>query len=63
MKADKEYVCKEGELSLEFMRDILKIADQANEMGSDQVEFDIGPLDGITLTVGITFTYKGLEME
>ena len=61
MKDDKRYVDKVESISLEFMKQIVELADQAHQIGGDHVEFDIGPIDGISLNVGITFTYKGLQ--
>ena len=52
-----EYEYREHQFSLEFMKELLDLAAMCNDIGSDQFDFDIGPLDGIALNVTIAFKY------
>lgn len=44
--------------TLEFLKEILMLADKCINHDADKVKFDIGPLDGMTMEVSIEFHFK-----
>lgn len=60
MGEDKESVYIQDRPPLEFLLYIVKLASRANKLDADRVNFDFGPIDGISLNVEIKFSYKEL---
>ena len=59
----EDYEYRSYSPSLSFMKDLLVLADMANEIGSDHLDFDIGSMDGITMNVEISFNYRREDPE
>lgn len=52
----KDY--EEYQLSLQFLKEIVILADMCIDRDADRVKFEIGPLDGIAMEVSIEFHFK-----
>lgn len=44
--------------SLAFLKELTVLAGMCEDHNSDMVKFDLGPIDGFTLEVSISFLFK-----